>query len=73
MLALPCCRRCGSVDCGDEGDGGAFATGSGEPSLASSVAEPGGGGAEHVRYGLGGLRLQLLATPRWGSTATQGH
>ena len=37
MLALPCCRRCSSVDCGDEGAEGAFATGSKESSLASSV------------------------------------
>ena len=37
MLALPCCRRCGSADCGDEGAGGAFPAG--------SVAVQGGGGA----------------------------
>ena len=46
LLALPCRCRCGSVDCGVEGAGGAFTAGSGQPSLASSAAEreQGGGG-----------------------------
>ena len=44
MLALPCCRRCGSLGCGDKGAEGAFATGSKGPSLASFVAVRGGGG-----------------------------
>ena len=52
MLALPCCRRCGSVDYDGEGEG-AFATGSEGPSLATPVAVQGWGGgggcAEHVR------------------------
>ena len=38
MLALPCCHRCGSVDYGNEGAEGAFATGSEGPSLVSLVA-----------------------------------
>ena len=52
MLALPCCRRCGSVDWGSEGAEGASATGSEERPLASPAAAWGGGGmrAEHVRY-----------------------
>ena len=42
MLALPCCRRCGSVDLGGEGVEGASATGSEEPLPAASAAARGG-------------------------------
>ena len=44
MLALPCCRRGGSVDCGGEGAEGASATGSEELPPAVSAAARGGGG-----------------------------
>ena len=40
MLALPCCRRCGGVDLGDEGAEGASATGS-----EGVVGHRAGGGA----------------------------
>ena len=47
MLALPCCRRGGSVDWDGDGAEGASATGSEEeeaPPAAPSVARGGGGG-----------------------------
>ena len=45
MLALPCCRRCGSLDRDGGGAEGASATGSQEvPPAASTVACGGGRG-----------------------------
>ena len=49
MLALPCCHRCGCVDCGGKGAEGASATGSEGPSLTSSVAVRGRGGGGAAR------------------------
>ena len=61
MLALPCRRRYGRVDCGDEGAEGALATGLEEPCLASSVGVREGGARcmsamELVAFGCGRLR-----------------
>ena len=53
VLALPCCRRNGSVDWGGEGGEGASANGLEDPPLAVPAATRGGGGGvrtEHVRY-----------------------
>ena len=54
MLALPCCRRGGSVDWDGEGAEGASATGSEElpPAASAATRGEGGGGAhaEHVRH-----------------------
>ena len=82
MLTLPCCRRCGSVGCGDEG---AFATGSEESSIALSVAVWGGGAwsmstMDLEAFGCGRLRprggdrhhgtaRQLKATEMWLKTS----
>ena len=54
VLALPCCRHRGSVDCGGKGAKGPLATRSEEPTIASLAAERVGGGG-----GLGG------ACPQW--------
>ena len=51
MLALPCCRRGGSVDWDGDGAEGASATGSEEeeaPPAAPSVARGGGGCARSM-------------------------
>ena len=61
MLALPCCRRCGSVDWGGEGAEGASATGSEEPLLTASAAVRGGrarsmSATDLVAFGWGHLR-----------------
>ena len=50
MLALPCCRRGGSVDWDGDGAGGAPATGLEEeaPPTASPDALGGGGGARSM-------------------------
>ena len=72
MLALPCCRCCGSVDWGGEGAEGASATGSEEPSLASPAATGAGGArracplltwwpSARVAYPLGGDRRRGAA------------
>ena len=46
MLALPCCRRCGSVDWDGGGAEGASATGSEELSPTASFVACGGDGLE---------------------------
>ena len=61
MLALPCCRRCGSVDLGGENAEGASATGSEEPPLAASAAAQRGhalsmSATDLVAFGWGRLR-----------------
>ena len=51
MLALPCCRRGGSVDWDGDAAGGAFATGleGGEAPSAAPPAAWGGGGGGRAR------------------------
>ena len=61
MLALPCCRCCGSVDRGGEGAEGASATGSEEPPPAASAAAREGrarsmSATDLVAFGWGRLR-----------------
>ena len=49
MLALPCCRRGGSLNRGGEGAQGASATGSEELPPAASIAARGAGGGGGAR------------------------
>ena len=81
MVALPWCRRRGSVDGDGGGVEGASAIGSEELLPIVSTAASGGGGgvcAEHVRHRPGGLRLRPPTNPRGGwlprqCAAAQGH
>ena len=59
MLALPCCRRGGSVDWGDEGDEGASATGSKEP----PPPPPPRGVGRSARGGGGGMHSMSATDP----------
>ena len=68
MLALPCCRRGGSVDWDGDAAEGASATGSQEgeaPSAASSAARGGGGRARS-------MSATVMVALGWGRRRARG-